>query len=115
MTELKDIFDPNNSKLTDQMLSDYLEGKLSVDEQRKVEQLLAEEGMESDAIDGLKNIDRKDLYHYTQKINTRLSFDLKKRNRKQPKYFSDNKWAMLAILLVVLLGIIAYYVLYLSV
>lgn len=106
--------EPNNisgkGQLTDEQLLAYLEGKLSVEEQRRVEELLSEEGAESDAIDGLVAIQTEEVKHLASRINYKLKNDLRKQNRTRRNYYTDNKWGWLAVLIVLLLSVLAYVV-----
>ena len=57
MSELDDILkNGNKGKLPEEMLMAYLEGRLNPEQQREVEAWLAAEGMESDGVDGLKEL-----------------------------------------------------------
>ncbi|HXS35187.1 MAG TPA: hypothetical protein VN721_00690 [Flavipsychrobacter sp.] len=115
MSEVKDIFPPGGGqgKLPEDKLMAYLEGKLSLEEQHEVEQWLADEGMESDAMDGLKQIEPGQAKMAVDKINHQLRKHLtsKKRARRQIK---DNKWALVAIVVILLLIVVVYVVIKMS-
>lgn len=106
---------PNNissqSNIPDEQLIAYLEGKLSADEQRVVEALLSDEGMESDAIDGLKRINAHEAKQLANKINYKLQNDLRKAKRVKRNHFVDNKWGWVAVLVVLMLVVLAFIVL----
>ena len=53
MSGLNDILNNGKSMISQEQLIAYLEGRLSAEEQHDVELWLAEEGMESDALEGL--------------------------------------------------------------
>jgi len=95
--------------LPEDKLMQYLEGKLSPSAQHEVEQWLADEGMESDALEGLRTIEPEDARHAVSKLNHGLAKNLlhKKRKRRllKPDYLT---WLALAIIL--MLAIIAYIV-----
>jgi len=111
MSEANDIFQPGHGdkSLTEDRLMAYLEGKLSPAEQHEVEMWLAEEGMESDAMEGLKNIDTHEAKTSIKKINYNLhkSITNKKRTRR-PLHADQFTWIAIAIIL--LLAVIAYIV-----
>lgn len=110
MTDWKDILNNEHGELSDDRLNAYLEGRLSPEEQREVEALLSEESMESDAVEGLKDISVNDIHQLTEKVNYRLKHDVRKQSHRSRKTYADNKWAWLAIIIVVLLCVLGYWV-----
>lgn len=110
MSEIGNILNNNTNGVSPEKLTAYLEGRLPVEEQREVEMLLSEEGMESDAIDGLKGVDAAEIKNITEKINYRLRYDIRKQSHRSRKLFSDNKWAWLAVLMVIILCVLGYLV-----
>lgn len=91
-------------------LQAYLEGRLDKGRRRKVEEWLSEEGMESDAIEGFQNLSSDESEQLTQRINYRLKHDIRKQSHRRSKMFADNKWSWLAVLIICLLVILAYFV-----
>lgn len=110
MSEVNDIFHNGKGKLNEEKLNAYLEGRLSVQEQHEVEQWLADEGMEADAIEGLKNIPVSETTSITQRINRNLQQELHKKSRRRSKAIKDNNWAWVAVIIILLLCIVAYLV-----
>jgi len=109
--ELKDIL--GNDKpagLPEDKLMAYLEGRLSAEEQREVEQFLSQEGFEGDAIEGLKYLQPSDTKDTVDHLNHTLRKELLKHNRKRRRQIKDNPWALLAIALTLLFVILAYFV-----
>lgn len=104
---------PDNisQNLPDEKLMAYLQGKLSAEEQREVELLLSEEGLESDALEGLKAIDSNEAKQLATRINYKLQNDLRKSRRVKRNHFADNKWGWLAVLIVLMLAVLAFVVL----
>lgn len=94
-------------RLSEDKLMAYLEGKLSPTEQHEVEQWLADEGMESDAMEGLRSMDLNETKHTVARLNRKLHQSIA--NKKRPRRQSlSNQFSWLAILIVLLLVIIAY-------
>ncbi|MCB0697053.1 MAG: hypothetical protein KDC07_06795 [Chitinophagaceae bacterium] len=89
----------------------YLEGRLSPADQREIEALLAEEGMDSDALEGLKEIPIEETQQLADRINYRLQHELRKKRRSHKTHFTDNKWSWLAIFIILILCVLAYLVL----
>jgi len=115
MSEVTNIFAQGGGqgKLPEDKLMAYLEGRLSPEEQHEVEQWLADEGMESDAVEGLKQIEPGQAKMTVDKINHHLRKQLttKKRKRRQ---ISNNTWALVAIVVILLLIVVAYVVVKMS-
>ncbi|CAG1005648.1 hypothetical protein ANRL2_04513 [Anaerolineae bacterium] len=114
MADQQDISQYGKGRLPEDKLMAYLEGKLSPAEQREVEALLAEEGMESDALEGLQQLPVNKAHRMAERINYRLQHDLKKNRHRGRKGFTDNKWGWIAILIVLLLAVLAYFILKLT-
>lgn len=96
-------------KLSEDTLLQYLEGTLTSAQQHEVEQWLAAEGMESDAIEGLQTLPSQETKHTISKLNRNLQKTLrqKKRRRRHPKTDSNT---LIAIAVILMLAIIAYIV-----
>lgn len=99
-------------KLTEEKLQAYLEGKLSAEEQHAVEILLSEEGMESDAVEGLTTMSIKESTASVNKLNRRLQQQLATKKRKRNGFYRDNKWNVLSVFVLLLLIVLAYLVLH---
>ncbi len=112
MTELNDIWNSGKGKLPEDKLMAYLQGKLSPEEQHEVEAWLAEEGMEADALEGLKELPVSETNQLVNKLNYQLRAELNKKPRRRSKAIAENKWAWLAVVIILLLCIVAYVVLH---
>lgn len=113
MAELNDIWNSGKGKLPEDKLMAYLEGRLSAQEQHEVEAWLAEEGMEADAVEGLKELPATEANQLVHKLNHQLQAELSKKPRRRSKAIADNKWAWLAIIIVLVLAIAGYAILHL--
>ncbi len=111
MSELNEILKSNNGKLPDDKLLAYLEGRLNPEEQHEVEQWLAEEGMEGDAVEGLQTLSPEETRKTVDSLNYGLRKELlgKKKKRRDIK---DNPWSWLAIIVILLMSALAYIVIY---
>lgn len=113
MSEQKDIWSNNKGRLPEDKLMAYLEGKLSPEEQHKVERWLAEEGMESDALEGLKDIEPEETKRIAHQLNHNLRTQMAgKKRRTRP--IADNQWSWLAILIILILAVACYMVIRLA-
>lgn len=98
-----------NEKLSEDKLMAYLEGKLSSAEQHDIEQWLSEEGMESDALEGLRTLKPRDTQHSVNKLKHDLRKTMVgKKRRRRPLRTDQFTWMAIAIIL--LLVIAAYIV-----
>src|SRR5688500_4768929 len=110
MSGLHDIPGKGKGKLSEEKLLAYLEGRLPAEEQHEVEQWLADEGMESDAVDGLKQLEPAESRHSVDKRNSQLRRQLKGRKPRR-KPVQDNRWGLIAVVVILLLCIAGYLVL----
>ncbi len=96
--------------LTEEQLMAYLAGKLPAALQHAVEHWLAEDGMESDAIEGLKTIDPEETSHIVNRLNTHVKSNLKGK-RKRNKTAKNDPATIVAVIIILLLSLTAYLVL----
>lgn len=114
MSELNDIWNDNSKgKLPADKLMAYLEGRLSAEEQREVELWLSEEGMESDASEGLMNMPSGDTKKIAQQLNRQLQQKLGERRGRKKRVRFGQQWPIIAMLIIILLSILAFGVFYL--
>ena len=92
---------------SDEKLLDYLDGKMLPAEQHQVEQWLSEEGMESDAVEGLMMLDGREVKQAVNKLNTALR--KKTGGRKRSRRGMDNaNTPLIAVVVVLLLLVLAF-------
>jgi anti-sigma factor RsiW len=92
-------------------LQAYLDGSLDPARQHAVEQWLEEEGMESDAMDGLMDLAPDDAKQRVSTLNAQLHRHLSAGSRRRKRPITDNRWAWVAIAIVLLLCLLGYVVL----
>lgn len=114
MDELNNILSDDHGKLPEDKLMAYLEGKLSAAEQHEVEAWLAEEGMESDALEGLQQLAPTEARQTTARLNNELRKMINGKKQRRKKQIRHTPWSWVAIIIVLLLVILAYVVLRLS-
>ena len=110
MSGLHDIWQNSGDKIPEDKLAAYLEGKLSPEEQHEMERLLADEGMESDAVEGLKELSNSETKAAVKNLNYFLRRKLDTERYKRRKSIKSNPWALIAITVILILIIIAYFV-----
>jgi anti-sigma factor RsiW len=105
-------FAPGNGRkeqLSEDKLKAYLEGRLPASEQHEVELWLSEDGMESDAIEGLRSIKPEETFHTVNKLKHELRKALvSKKHKRRPLRYDHFAW--LAIAIIILLVTVAYIV-----
>ncbi len=98
-----------NEKLSEAKLMAWLEGNLSPAEQHEVEKWLAEEGMESDALEGLRELKPQEARHTVSRLNHNLRKSIiNKKHTRRPLKTGQFSW--IAIAIVLLLIVVAYIV-----
>ena len=110
MSSLDDILRSGKGAIPEEKLLAYLEGKLPAEEQRQIEMWLAEEGMESDALEGLQALPPEQARQSVNKLNLHLRKQLTEKKRKHKKLFSDGNMNIVAVVVILLLCLIAYVV-----
>ena len=107
---LINILSNSNKDPDNQLLMDYISGKLSDADQHTVEEWLEGNQFAADALEGLQEFGNKDqLYEYVHQLNLELkSYLLQKKQRREQKKWKDQQWTFMAILLILCLAVIAY-------
>lgn len=108
--DLLNILSNSNKDIDNQLLMDYLSGKLSGEDKHAVEKLMADSEFMNDAVEGLETIpNKKDIQTYVDELNATLHKSLqKKKQRRLKRRLREGPWGYVAILLIILLCIAAY-------
>lgn len=110
MSDLNEIWKNNKGSLPDEQLLAYLEGRLNAEQQRDVEKWLAEEGMETDALEGLKDISATEAQKSVTRINKNLDKRLNRGGKRKSSF--NNFWTYIAIILMLGIAVVAYYIMH---
>ena len=114
MSNYKDIWQPDRpNTLSEAQLLAYLENRLTPEERHAVEALLSNEGMESDALEGLQSLPADDARKLTRQLNTGLKKVLRQKRRPR-RGISGQRWTWIAIGVILLLAIVSYMVMWLA-
>lgn len=110
--DLLNILSNSNKDIDNQKLMDYLSGKLSGKDKHEVEEWMIDNNFENEALEGLQTVtDKKDLQVYVDQLNKELNNYLQqKKQRRDRRKIKEIPWAYLAIVLVLLFIILAYFV-----
>lgn len=110
--DLLNILSSSNKDIDNQKLMDYISGKLSKQEQHELEKQMAESEMVSDAVEGLSAIkNQQNISSYVDQLNRSLHSQLQqKKARRQKRRLKEDPYIYIAIVLVLALIVIAYFV-----
>lgn len=110
--DLLNILSNSNKDIDNQKLMDYISGKLSGKDKHEVEKWMIDNNFESEALEGLEIVkDKKNLEDYVNGLNKDLNQYLKqKKQRRDRKKIKEIPWAYVAIVFVLLLVVIAYFI-----
>jgi anti-sigma factor RsiW len=111
MSDFKDIWkdDAESQGLSDEQLMAYLEGRLPEAERHAVEALLAGEGMESDAVEGLQALGPAEAQGMKRKVNAELQRTLGKKKLRR-RGIGEQQWSLVAVMVVLVLLVVCYLV-----
>lgn len=112
--DYKDILSHLSTEIDQETLLLYLQGKLSDEKKHEVEKKLLENEFADDALEGLQQFKDKEQVSYTiEMLNRDLKKKLeKKKKRKENMRIKDQPWLYIAILILVLLIVLSYFVIY---
>ena len=110
MSGLNDILNNGKSMISQEQLIAYLEGRLSAEEQHDVELWLAEEGMESDALEGPRDLSAEETKRAIFKLNYNLRNQLSGRKNKRREPLDQNVLAWVAVIVILVLCVVGYVV-----
>ncbi|HEV9037276.1 MAG TPA: hypothetical protein VGQ51_11665 [Puia sp.] len=105
------ILSESNKDIDNQQLMDYLSGKLSGEALHELERSMADNPLLNDAVEGLQQLkNKKNMQTYVDELNTAMLKSLdKKKNRRLRRRLRDTPWTYFAIILVLALCIIGYF------
>ncbi len=110
--DLLNILSHSNKDIDNQVLMDYLAGKLSGEQKHEVEKLMADNHFMNDAMEGLEQVkDPKNIELMVDQLNRDLRKKIDKKIRiKQKRRLKEYPWIYFAAFLLLLLIIIAWFV-----
>ena len=112
MSDLLHILSNSNKDIDNQKLMDYLSGRLSAEDHHEVEKWMLENEFATEAVEGLEKIEEKQNVNlYVEQLNKQLNQYLaQKKKRRNRKSTPEIPWTMLAILLILVLIVCAFFV-----
>ena len=111
--DLLKILSDSNEEIDNQKLMDYLSGKLSEAEVHEVEELMAESELINDPMEGLQQVkSNKNIEGLVEQLNSDLHKKLDQRKTgRNKKRVKEYPWVYLAVILILMLAITAWFVL----
>jgi len=110
--DLLNILANSNKDIDNQLLMDYLSGKLSGEALHELERSMADSEFLNDAVEGLQQVgNKKDMQAYVDQLNASMQKTLeKKKQRRLKRRLREDPWALLAVILVIVLCVLGYIV-----
>jgi hypothetical protein len=111
---LKDILSNLNPDIDQEALLQYLQGKLSPQEQHELEKQMMDDDFDADALEGLQEFkNKKNISLLVDQLNS----DLKRRTEKKKRFKEKLKFNLdanlvIAIVIILLLIILAYFIIH---
>ncbi|HMO62612.1 MAG TPA: hypothetical protein PKC39_11475 [Ferruginibacter sp.] len=112
-SELKNILSNSNKDISNQQLVQYLCNQLPPDDTHEVEKTMADDAFVDDAVEGLQQMGSvENIEAYTDQLNHFLQKQTaKNKQRKTKRRYKDSPYTYAAIILILLLAIVGYFVL----
>jgi anti-sigma factor RsiW len=109
--DLLNILSNSNKDIDNQQLMDYLSGRLPEEQKHEVERWMADNDFGNEAVEGLSQIGGKQhLQQYVDDLNSQLNkYIQQKKSRREKRRIKENPWTYLALLLILVLCITAYF------
>ena len=113
---LKDILSNLNPDVDQETLLNYLQGKLSAEQQHEVEKKMMKDDFESEALEGLEAIrDKKQLAFVVDQLNRDLRKKTEKKKQKRAeKELKLQPWLIILIIAILFIVVISYLVIHAS-
>jgi hypothetical protein len=108
----KDILSNLSTDVDQELLMQYLQGKLPDDKKHEVEMQLAQGNFEEDALEGLQDFkDKEQLQYMVEMLNRDLKKKTeKKKKRREKMKIKEQPWLWVSILILILLVALCYIV-----
>ncbi len=112
---LKDILSNLSTDVDQEALLQYLQGKLTAEQQHQLEKQMLNSDFDTDALEGLQSIKNK---QQIKLLVDQLNSDLKKKTKKKASFkeklsLKNEPWLLISVAILLLLLIISYIIIYL--
>ena len=116
MKDLHKIVKSNKKVVDEEQLIEFVKHNLSIEAHKKVENNIEDDPFLMDAVEGLNEVSNKEQINQSIiELNQHLSKLVQnKSKRKQKRRLPTNQWAILAVVVVLFLSVITYFIIHLQ-
>ncbi len=109
--DLLKILSDSNKEIDNQKLMDYLSGKLSDEQKHEVEKWIVDNPFFAEAMEGLQQAENeKKVKASVEELNGALhKFLAQRKKKRQSNFFQFNYWAYIAVVFILALAVLVYY------
>ena len=111
--DLKDILSNLNPEIDQELLMQYLQGKLSASQQHEVEKEMLKDEFDADALEGLTGLkDKKQINLLVEQLNQELRRKTNKKKKHKLKELNVPPWIIISLIIILVLIIISYVIIF---
>ena len=110
MADWKNILSESEEQLTDEELLKYLENDIAEEEKYSIEEKINNSPFEADALQGLQQLQNKDLQKHVKQLNQKLQQITGRRQKKEKKRIKMWQWIILAVILLLFICLVGYFI-----
>jgi hypothetical protein len=116
MADWKEILSDNGQQVSDEELLKYLDDNTPEEEKAVIEDKITNNSFESDAIDGLQQINNPErVKKHVSQLNQKLHQQLhSKKHRLEKGKIKDFQWVILTLLILLFICFISYFIMHLN-
>ena len=100
----------NNVEKNLPLMEDYLNNNLSEEDRYTLEESMMEDSFEADALEGLQQVNKKELNAVQQNLRKYIRNNISKRKKYRNKTILFPGWIMLAIILLIGIVVIGFFI-----
>ena len=111
--DLKDILSNLNPDMDQELLMQYLQGKLSATQQHEVEKQMLKDEFDADALEGLAGIrDKKNINLLVEQLNRELRKRTIKKKKNKLQELNIPPWIIISLIIILALIILSYVIIF---
>ena len=111
--DLKDILSNLNPEMDQELLMQYLQGKLSATQQHEVEKQMLQNDFEADALEGLAGmLDKKNINLLVEQLNLELRKRTQKKRKNKLQELNIPPWIIISLIIILALIIVSYVIIF---
>jgi hypothetical protein len=111
--DLKDILSNLNPDIDQELLLQYLQGKLSATQQHEVEKQMMNDEFDADALEGLAQLkNKKEINFLVEQLNQELRKKTAKKKKNKLRELNIPPWIIISLIVILLLIIVSYVIIF---